>query len=46
MHLIYLVNLYFIPYLGQKYFNIPKSVLYIRKLAVGLLIIANKSVMT
>lgn len=46
MHLIHLVHLYLIFSLSQRQFNVPKSVLYMRKLAVSLLIIVNKSVMT
>ena len=44
IYLSYFIHLYFIVYLGQKHFNISKSVLYIKKLAVGLLIIPNRSI--
>lgn len=46
MHLIYLIHLYFVPYFGQRHFNALKSLLYIRNFAIGLLIIANKSMVT
>lgn len=46
IYLIYFIYLYLISYLGQRYFNILKSVLYIEKLAINLLIIVNKSVIT
>lgn len=46
MHLIYLIYLHTVPYLSDGHFNIPKSILYMGKLAVDLLIIANKSMMT
>ena len=44
MYLIHLVNFYLIFYFGQGHFNIPRSVLYMRKLALNLLITASKSV--
>lgn len=45
-YFIYLVYPYFILHFSQKNFNILKDVLYIKKLAVSLLIILNKSVIT
>ena len=37
---------YFAPYIGQKYFNILKSVLCIENSAVSQVIILNKSVIS
>lgn len=46
IYYIYLVHPHFLLHLSQKYFKIPKSVLYMKKLAIGILITFNKSVMT
>lgn len=46
IYLIYLIYPYFVFYFGQKYFNILKDVLCIKKLALDLPIMLNKSVMT
>lgn len=35
---------YLVPYIGQKHFNALKNILYIKKSAVGQVIILNKSV--
>lgn len=44
VYLRYLVYPHFVFYFSQKYFNITKNVLYIKKLAICLLIIPNKSI--
>lgn len=46
VYFIYLIQSHFIPHLGQRYFNILKIILYIKKWAISLLIILNRSVMT
>lgn len=46
MHLIYIVYLHLVFYLSKRHFNALRNILYMRKLAVSLLITANKSVMT
>lgn len=46
VYLIYLVHLHLVLHFSQKYFNILKGVLYVKKWAIGLLIILSRSVMT
>lgn len=44
IYFIYLIYPYFIFIFSQKYFNILRNILYIKKLTVNLLITINKSV--
>ena len=46
VHLTHLVHPHLVLHLSQGHFNIPRSVLYIEKSAVGQLIILNRSVIT
>lgn len=46
IYLIYLIHYYLVFSFGQKHFNIPKRILYMKKLTLDLLIILNKIVMT
>lgn len=46
VYFTHLVHFYFIFYLRQRYFNIPKSVLYMKNLAISPLITLNKNVIT
>ena len=46
LHFIYLVNPHLVFYLSKRYFNGPRNILYIEKLAVGQLITSNRSMIT
>lgn len=46
VHLSYFVYLYFIFHLGQRYFNRPRGILNVKRLAIDLPIILYKSMMT